>query len=99
MTTPTPEIPRVLARFYWDCGRMGSLEGLFVTTREALAGAYGQHVEFGEVLGKHSDISGVLEEKDITIVTEDQDFIGKLVEYVGEDVSGYNPLSYLNGDE
>lgn len=78
---------------------MGHVEGLFVTTREELAAAYGRDVEFGEVLGKHSDIRGVLEEKDITVVTDDQDFIAKLVEYVGGQVSGYNPLSYLGSNE
>lgn len=99
--TASPVAPssRVLARFYWDCGRMGHVEGLFVTTRDTLAAAYGKDVYFGEILGKHSEVHGTLDEGDITIVTEDQSFIDKLVEYVGGDVSGYNPLGYMNQDE
>ncbi len=89
----------VLARFFWDCGRMGHVEGLFVTTRETLTAAYGKRVYFGEILGKHSEVDGTLDEGDITIVTDDQAFIGKLVEYIGSSVSGYNPLSYMQGED
>ena len=91
---------KVIARFYWDCGRMGSVDGMFVTTKAALEAAYGKDVYFGEILGKHSDIYGTLDENDIEIVTEDQDFIEKFIEILGDgDISGYNPLSYLSLDD
>lgn len=87
---------KVIARFYWDCGRMGEVDGLFVTTKEALEAAYGREVYFGEILGKHSEVSGTLDPGDITILTEDQDFIAKFIEIIGDDnVSGYNPLDYI----
>jgi hypothetical protein len=87
---------KVIARFYWDCGRMGEVDGLFVTTKEALESAYGKDIYFGEILGKHSEVSGTLDEGDITILTEDQDFITKFIEIMGDDnVSGYNPLDYI----
>jgi hypothetical protein len=90
----------IIARFYWDCGRMGSVDGLFITTKEALEAAYGKEVYFGEILGKHSEIYGTLDEEDITILTEDQDFITKFIEIMGGgDISGYNPLSYLNEED
>jgi hypothetical protein len=91
---------KVIARFYWDCGRMGDVDGLFVTTKEALEAAYGKEVYFGEILGKHSEIYGTLDEGDITILTEDQDFIAKFIEIMGTgDISGYNPLSYFQEDD
>lgn len=87
---------KVIARFYWDCGRSGEVDGLFVTTKEALEAAYGRDVYFGEILGKHSEVSGTLDPSDITILTEDQDFIAKFIEIIGDDnVSGYNPLDYI----
>jgi hypothetical protein len=91
---------KVIAQFYWDCGRMGEVDGLFVTTKEALEAAYGKEVYFGEILGKHSEVYGTFNESDITILTEDQDFITKFIEIMGDDeISGYNPLSYLNEED
>jgi len=87
---------KVIARFYWDCGRMGEVDGLFVSTKESLESAYGKEVYFGEILGKHSEVCGTLNEGDITILTEDQDFITKFIEIMGDGgISGYNPLDYL----
>jgi hypothetical protein len=86
---------RLLVRFEWDCGRMGTVEGLFVATQEELDKAYGKHVYFGEILGKHSDIDGTLTVEDITVVSEEQWFIAKLVALLGSTISGYNPLSYI----
>lgn len=88
----------ILVKFRWDCGRMGKVEGMFITTRAALADGYGKQVYFGEILGKHSEVYGPLEKGDITIVTEDQEFLAKMIEYVGYEVSGYNPFSYMNQD-
>jgi hypothetical protein len=91
---------KVIAQFYWDCGRSGDVEGIFVTTKEAIAAAVGKEVYFGEILGKHSEVSGTINEGDITILTEDQDFITKFIEIMGGgDISGYNPLSYLEDEE
>ena len=87
---------RVLVRFRRDCGRMGEVEGLFVTTRKTLEAAYGIEVCFGEILGKHSDIYGTLAPSDFTLVCDDQPFIDQLVSYVGEDISGHNPLKRLS---
>ncbi len=90
---------KVLVRFHWDCGRMGRVEGLFVTTPGQLEAAYGKQVYFGEILGKHSEVYGTLDREDITVVTDDADFIEKLIQFVGADVSGYNPLAYMSEEE
>jgi len=90
---------KLLVQFFWDCGRMGDVDGIFVTTQEELDEAYGKEVYFGEILGKHSEVYGILEECDITILSEDQEFITKFVEIVGCSPSGYNPLEYIQFDE
>lgn len=90
---------KVLVRFYWDCGRMGSVEGLFITTKADLNKAYDKYVYFGEILGKHSEVCGTLERSDVEFVSEDQDFIQKLEELLGSDISGYNPLDYIQDEE
>lgn len=73
-----------------DCGRSGELSGLFVSPSSPV----GLYCEFGEVLGKHSDVSGTIEESEITVVSEDQDKIEWLVDLLGYSLSGYNPFDY-----
>lgn len=59
--------------------------------------AIGKRVYFGEILGKHSEILGELEEKDLRVLTEYHDFIEKFEEFGC--ASGYNPLQYIEGSE
>ena len=81
--------------FYWDCGRMGSLDGLFVAEESDIEKVIGKEVYFGEVLGKHSEIYGMLEESDLTVKTDDQEFIRKFIDIFDMGtISGYNPLDY-----
>lgn len=87
---------RKLYKFYWYCGRMGRVEGLFLATEEELRKAYGKRVYLGEILGKHSEIYGELGEDDVTLVTEDQNVISVLEANGG--LIGYNPLEYLDGE-
>lgn len=51
---------KVLVRFHWDCGRMGDVEGIFVTTKEDLERNYGKRVYFGEILGNTVKCTGLL---------------------------------------
>lgn len=89
----------ILYKFCWDCGRQGIVEGLFIADSDVVAAAIGETVYFGEILGKHSEISGKLEEKDLTIVSTDADKLEWLEKIIGsEDISGYNPLNYLLED-
>ena len=84
-----------LYSFHWDCGRMGELDGLFIAHQEDVEKLIGEEIYFGEVLGKHSEIFGILEEKHLTIKTDDQAFIIKLREIIGKDtISGFNPFDY-----
>jgi len=83
-----------LWRFFWDCGCWGVLEGLFVATNEEVENIIGKEVDFGEVLGKHSDIFGDIAAKDIRKVNAKESFIHKGVEIFGRTWSGYNPIEF-----
>ena len=56
-------------KFHWDCGRMGDVLATFAATQEEVDAAIGKKVYFGEILGKHSEIYGTLEKKDLTVLT------------------------------
>lgn len=91
---------KVLVEFYWDCGRSGEVNGLFICFKEDLEHTYGKGIYFGEILGKHSEVYGTLGKEDITIKSEDQDFIEKLESVIGSvNISGYNPLQYIRDEE
>lgn len=86
-------------RFDFDAGIMGGLSGVFIAEDDAVKDlvASKKEVYFGEVLGKHSEICGPIEEKEITKVTDDPVAIEIFEKY--ELSSGYNPFDYINTDE
>lgn len=88
---------KAIYEFYWDCRRQGSVQGLFIAEKSEVEKAIGSNVYFGEILGKHSEVYGTLDEDDLTIKTEDQDFIQKFEELIGitDTISGYDPLHYI----
>ena len=88
-----------LYSFYWDCGRMGDVQGLFISTQEQVDKLLGKEIYFGEILGKHSEVYGTIDEGDITLVSSDQDKVNWLLELLGGTVSGYNPLAYYEPEE
>ena len=91
---------RKLYEFHWDCGRMGYLDGLFIAEESEIKAIIGKEIYFGEVLGKHSEIVDVLEEDELTVKSDDQDFITKFIEIMGDGtISGYNPLDYYNPED
>lgn len=85
-----------LFKFCWDCGRTGYLESLFVATQEQVDAAIGKYLYFGEVLGKHSEISGTLEASDI----QDTGAGPEVVEFFEKlGCIGHNPLKAISEDE
>lgn len=78
-----------LWRFCWDC-RGGEVEGIFRATKEEVEDAIGKKVYFGEILGKHSEVCGTIEEGEITLVADNPIEVQCAIE------SGYNPLEYLS---
>lgn len=86
-----------LYQFYWNCGRMGHLEGVFVADSEDVAKILGQDVYFGEVLGKHSEVYGTINEGDIELKTTSPEFIELFEELALE--TGYSPFNYWEPEE
>lgn len=85
-----------LYKFYWDCGRQGDLDGLFVATQEEVDNIIGKEVNFGEALGKHSEVYGTVDKDDITLITNSEEVIKIFEEH---NIScGYNPLEYYDAD-
>lgn len=80
----------VLWRFYWDCGRQGEVEGLFKATKEEVENVIGKDVDFGEILGKHSEVYGTIEDGDIELVSDNP------IEVMSAKEFGYNPLNYIS---
>ncbi|WP_293705995.1 hypothetical protein [Stenotrophomonas sp. UBA7606] len=86
-------------KFHVYCGRMGSLDGVFIADSELVAQAIekGQEAYFYEVLGKHSEISVGLCNENITLVSQDEAVVRVIEEH--DLCSGINPFEYLREDE
>lgn len=83
-------------KLHFDCGRQGELNGIFVDTdvRVSKLIESGINVYFGEVLGKHSEVCGPIEECDISLVSEEENAV-KLFEENNLQ-NGFNPFGYSN---
>jgi len=88
-----------LYQFYWDCGRSGYVEGVFLAEPRVITDAMGCELYLGEVLGKHSDVHGVLEEGDIVRLPDaTPEFIEQFAVIFPNGI-GYNPLGYLEDNK
>jgi hypothetical protein len=85
--------------FYFDCGCMGDLDGVFFATPEEVKAAIGDRVYFGEVLGKHSEISGTLDADDVELHDIPPEDLAVLLRHRAAIESGHDPLSarYCHG--
>lgn len=91
---------KLLYSFHWDCGRMGDLEGLFIAEENEIKKLIGKEIYFGEVLGKHSDIYGKLEEDHLKVITDDENVISIFENHFSDNtISGYNPLDFYEPEE
>ena len=86
---------KYLWRFEWICGRAGCLEGLFVATKDEVKNLIGKEIYFGEALGKHSEVYGIIKKKDIIKIDLDSETVRKVAKLLGNTWSGYNPLDYI----
>lgn len=77
-----------------DCGRQGCLEGVFIADSEDVEYLTSNSISvyFGEVLGKHSEISGILGKDDIKLITTEQNVVDVVEKYGLQ--NGYNPFEY-----
>ena len=83
-----------LYKFYWDCGRNGCVEGVFIADKKDVEEATGRRVYFGEILGKHSEVQGTIDEGDIKMITDDKKVIEIIREHLGGGI-GYDPFEYI----
>lgn len=79
-----------LYKFAWYMSHC-QMEGTFLATPQDVKRVIGKRVDFGEVNGKHSEVYGEIENGEIKLVTEDQEFIKKYKE-LGL-CSGYDPIA------
>lgn len=87
-----------LYKFLWDMDRGGAVSGIFVSEPEEVTKAIGQEIYFGEVLGKHSEVYGTLEEGEVTALNVSEEFIKEFNKHFPNGF-GYNPLNYLPEEE
>lgn len=85
---------KAVFKFNADFGRQGDLTGLFIATKEQVETLIesGIEVYFGEVLGKHSEIYGSIEQKEISLVSDNPEVIKVIEDF--DLTSGYNPFDY-----
>ena len=77
-----------------DCGRSGTLVGLFVANRDEVERARVSDIYFGEVLGKHSEVSQEPNEGEYTLISEELAVVHRFEENHGSFL-GVNPVSSL----
>ena len=88
---------KMLYEFYWDCGRMGEIHGMFIADEKDVEKIKGEEIYLGEVLGKHSEIFGTIDDGDIVVRSSDQHLIEQLlVIWPGGNISGFNPVDIYN---
>lgn len=87
-----------LWRFSYSC-RAGTLEGLFVATDAEVDAACGKTVNYGEVLGKHSEVSIDLEPDHFERLDVDMEAVAKLTAVLGKTLCGRNPLAKIAEQE
>lgn len=91
---------RKIYKFFYDYGRMGEIDAIFTAESADVEKLYGKTVYFGEILGKHSEVSVQVSEENFTVLSEDADFVSKFEEILGQGtVSGNNPLDYWEDRE
>ena len=82
-----------LYEYFEDYGRMGSLSGLYVMDEQDFEELKGKFYYGDELLGKHSEVFlDFYGNSDVK--SDDQEFLGKLVELLGVSVSGETPFNY-----
>lgn len=71
----------ILCKLLFEVMRFGKIEEFFITTQEELDTVKGMSLYFGEELGKHTEFSIPISDKYITVITDDADFINKVLGY------------------
>ena len=87
-----------LYRYYEDCGRMGSIEGLLFLTQEQLKNyrEYRDALYWDELLGKHSEGTFNFSDENLELIDLPEDVIETLYSRLGAVLSGPFDLEYFD---
>lgn len=88
---------KALYKFHVDCGRMGSLDGIFIAEDAEVQALAGKPVYFGEVLGKHSDVEVDLKAEHFQRITDDAVFVNSFETFKCQ--SGFDPRDYIHEED
>ncbi len=77
-----------LWKFQWD-SIYAFIGGLFTATDDEIENLIGKEIYLGEYEGKHSEVYGTIDKKDITFVSDNPVVIDSIGEF------GINPLDFL----
>lgn len=84
-------------RFRKEYGRSADIEGVFIATPEDIENIIGTEVYFGEIAGKHSEVSLEMEPEMFTMITDEPLVVNLFRQH--QLYSGINPFEYIYGDE
>lgn len=89
------KMKKAIFKFKADFNRNGSLEGVFISTKEKVDILINGivTVDFGEVLGKHSDVHCDITNKNLVFVCDNEEIVELFERHKLE--SGYNPFEYM----
>jgi len=78
----------------FSVGRQGDLTGVFIATDEQVEVLLKEDIQvyFGEVMGKHSEVYGPIDEGEIILITEEKKVVDMVEEF--ELSTGYDPFTY-----
>lgn len=87
---------KAIYKFKFNAGRAGELEGLLISTKEKVDKLIecGIEVDFGEALGKHSEVYGCIDQYELTFETDNEEAV-RIVEEHSLTI-GYNPFEYYS---
>lgn len=87
-----------LYRYYEDCGRMGSIEGLFILTDEEVE-KYKEYTDvlyWDELLGKHSEGTYLFNNETLEEIELPEEVVNILLEKIGKVISGPFDFEYFD---
>ena len=87
-----------LYKFKWNFP-YGIVDGLFIADEKDVENLYERTIDFGDILGRFSKVSGIVNYKDIEEISDCQGLVVQLEELFGKTISGYNPLEFLKREE
>lgn len=84
-------------RFDVDYGRGYGVEAVFAASEAEIASIMGKEIYFGEICGKHSEITATPDEKNLRLLTDDPVVVRAFIKFGF--ASGHNPLHYAQDME